>query len=458
MNDTRVNASAPTPSQQRDSTTASHLAESILSTNGRGNVRDVEGIKRELDQLQARNPELAALVRPIVMQGLTPVERGQLAAANDRGVLTAAQTVTGPDNRPILLSPDGPTVAQHFASPAGSPGRELYNRFDRLFGDGNPATNDVARIDAALTELVRNGQSLEQAEAAASARQGDPAQAAASGIDARLAADVLQVGLDVVGIFEPTPFADLTNAGISLTRGIYDGITNGSVWDAVAGVGDAAISVAGVFPGIGDTAKLLRLGRHADTVARAIAAVAGNEALRSTFAPGLRAIKETLDNVSPTVIDALPQGAADSIRAMKTQLDEFFGAAPVRADGAPRAPFLSATDFASLPRTGRIDPNSVRFSQDSASASFRPPNGSIDDFVAGLRSGTIDPTSVAPVRIVERDGMIYTLDNRRLEAFQRAGIDIPYEKLDSIPRSELFKFTTTNGGESIRIRGSGNQQ
>lgn len=319
MNDTRVNgSSAASQSSQRDATTASRMADSILTSNGRGAVRDTDGIKRDLDQLAARNPELAALVRPIVEQGLTHVERGQLAAANDVAAPSVAQTVTAPDNQPIHFSPNAPSVTQYFNAPANSVDRSFYNRLDRIWGDGNPATNDVTRIETGLAELYRSGQTLESAEAAT---------VASGGIDGRLVADLTQVGLDIVGIFEPTPFADLTNAGISLTRGIYDAITTGNGWAAVAGVGDAAISVAGVVPGIGDTAKLLRLGRHADTITRAITAAIENPALRRQLEPLLRGIKDTLDNVSPAVMDALPQGAADSIRAMKTKLDEFFGVA-----------------------------------------------------------------------------------------------------------------------------------
>jgi len=37
-------------------------------------------------------------------------------------------------------------------------------------------------------------------------------------------------------------------------------------------------------------------------------------------------------------------------------------------------------------------------------------------------------------------------------AFQKAGIEIPHEKLDSLPEDELRKFTTQNGGFSVRIR------
>ena len=79
---------------------------------------------------------------------------------------------------------------------------------------------------------------------------------------------------------------------------------------------------------------------------------------------------------------------------------------------------------------------------------------SIDDLASGLRSGRIDPNDVPAIRIFERDGIFFTLDNRRLEAFRRAGVNIraqmatPQEIAD-----ESRKFTTQNNGVSIRIRG-----
>ena len=55
------------------------------------------------------------------------------------------------------------------------------------------------------------------------------------------------------------------------------------------------------------------------------------------------------------------------------------------------------------------------------------------------------------VHIFEREGKIYTLDNKRLYSFEQAEINIPYQKLDATPKRELFKFTTTNDGASINI-------
>ncbi|MET4682543.1 hypothetical protein [Brevundimonas faecalis] len=134
----------------------------------------------------------------------------------------------------------------------------------------------------------------------------------------------------------------------------------------------------------------------------------------------------------------------------------FVGGPKTAVGMAPRAAaertFLTADGFAALPTTGTVDPALIRFSQDSAGASFKPPFGSVDDFATGLANKSIDPRTVSPIRIADKEGMIFTLDNRRLYAFQKAGIEIPYQKLDSIPKRELFKFTTQNNGESILIR------
>ncbi|MBV1857170.1 MAG: hypothetical protein KUG77_02080, partial [Nannocystaceae bacterium] len=122
---------------------------------------------------------------------------------------------------------------------------------------------------------------------------------------------------------------------------------------------------------------------------------------------------------------------------------------------------LSSEEFSELAAAGTVDPKTVRFSQDSMNGSFADHSrGSVDDLATGLRDfvdsrGTkgVDPTKIKPIRIVERDGGVFTLDNRRLKAFQDAEVDVPYKKLKSIPVSEEFKFTTTNGGVSIRVRG-----
>ena len=109
-----------------------------------------------------------------------------------------------------------------------------------------------------------------------------------------------------------------------------------------------------------------------------------------------------------------------------------------------------------LEASGTIDPSKVAFSQDSVSPNFKDPQyGSIDDLAEGLRNGTIDPNSVEPIRLVEIDGKIQSLDNRRLEAFRQAGVEIPYRLATPAEYSEAVRrgrFSTRNGGTSVRIR------
>jgi hypothetical protein len=112
----------------------------------------------------------------------------------------------------------------------------------------------------------------------------------------------------------------------------------------------------------------------------------------------------------------------------------------------------STVSFSNLPQTGTINSNLVKFSQGSISGNFK--NGSS---VSDLANGLISPTSIPAVRIVEKDGSIFTLDNRRLQAFQQGGVSIPYQKLESIPESEMFKFRDYNSGKtdgtSVKVRG-----
>ena len=80
----------------------------------------------------------------------------------------------------------------------------------------------------------------------------------------------------------------------------------------------------------------------------------------------------------------------------------------------------------------------------------------MEDLTAGLKNGSIKPGSVEPIRIFERDGQWYSLDNRRLLAFQNAGVEVPYRVATPAEvAAEGFKMTSTNGGASVRVRGGG---
>ena len=111
-------------------------------------------------------------------------------------------------------------------------------------------------------------------------------------------------------------------------------------------------------------------------------------------------------------------------------------------------------NFDGLEDVGKISPTEVKFSQNSIKSTFSD-GRSVSDLTKGLKDGTINPNDIPAIRITSKDGQIFSLDNRRLKAFQDAGVDVNFKKVDfnTLPKRELNKFTTTNGGNSIRVRG-----
>ncbi|WP_165952459.1 RHS repeat-associated core domain-containing protein [Kribbella albertanoniae] len=102
--------------------------------------------------------------------------------------------------------------------------------------------------------------------------------------------------------------------------------------------------------------------------------------------------------------------------------------------------------------SGTIDPSKVRFSQASARQTFAN-GGSVLGLAAQLKAGTVQPSSIPPIRIFQKGGQTYTLDNRRLAAFQKAGVDVPYVRATPQEvKDEGWKFTTKNQGTSIRLK------
>ena len=158
-----------------------------------------------------------------------------------------------------------------------------------------------------------------------------------------LALDLTQIALDIVGIFEPTPFADIGNTLISAVRGDWAG---------------AGLSVVGVVPYVGDLAKLGKLGRYAGTVAKAVDLAASSPAARAALEPALRRIGEALDAIPQGALDAIPAEAREQLLGMKRRIDEFLGRG---ADDAAQAAArqvpvrrLDAPDRADLDQ-GRVD-------------------------------------------------------------------------------------------------------
>ncbi|HLX40538.1 MAG TPA: RHS repeat-associated core domain-containing protein, partial [Ktedonobacteraceae bacterium] len=129
------------------------------------------------------------------------------------------------------------------------------------------------------------------------------------------------------------------------------------------------------------------------------------------------------------------------------------------------------------PRSGRANPQNLRHVQDTCTN--QGDGYTVEGNIAGLKAGTISPDDFPPAKIFQKtpemnwgsqtkfgrtgstdnlvDGEWYTLDHRRIYAFQEAGItDAPIidvsSELDRL-RDQTWKFTTENGGTSIELLG-----
>ena len=98
----------------------------------------------------------------------------------------------------------------------------------------------------------------------------------------------------------------------------------------------------------------------------------------------------------------------------------------------------------------QVNPFEIRYSQPTVSQNFSR-GGDIDSLIAGLRSGKIKVGDVPIIRVVEYEGKTFTLDNRRLVAFQNAGIkEIPIQRV-SLSDCNIFdeffdKYNPINNG------------
>lgn len=153
-----------------------------------------------------------------------------------------------------------------------------------------------------------------------------------SKIDADLALDLGQMALDIAGIFDPTPVSDGANALISLGRGDFLG---------------AGLSAVSIVPGVGDLAKLGKLGKYVETLGKIVDKVADNPALKNGLEAAVGKIAKALDSIPQGVLDKLPGSARDNIGKLRDAIGKFdrapgqllgasHGTAPLAAERARR--------------------------------------------------------------------------------------------------------------------------
>jgi RHS repeat-associated protein len=105
---------------------------------------------------------------------------------------------------------------------------------------------------------------------------------------------------------------------------------------------------------------------------------------------------------------------------------------------------------------GSMDPNEVYFSQDSCRYTYQDTKfGNIDDTINELKSGATTADQIEPIRIVRLGNKLFSIDNRRLVTFQKAGLNVNFRwATPSEAWDRLDHFTTKNGGTSIVVRGA----
>ena len=284
----------------------------------------------------------------------------------------------------------------------------------RLDLDATPAVlwspapwRDAPELRAVLNDAARLGGDAGggPVSVAGTGRPGRPMGAAAkAGPDlGELALDLGQIALDIVGVFEPTPFADLANTVISGGRGDWWG---------------AGMSLAGVVPYLGDLAKLGKLGRYAQTVAKAVDLAAGSPAARAALEPALRRIGDALDAIPQGALDRLPAEAREHLLGMKRQVDEFLSRGA--DDAAARGARIQRLD---APGRRDLDPERV----DALSWNHEQRRPDVREGIGGARAeaamGTrFRPSEVEGVDFFDGDKAI-SLKGPLVHA--RTGADIP---------------------------------
>lgn len=234
---------------------------------------------------------------------------------------------TSPPPPPTFADPAATQVRAQLANASAAQRPELATELLGEFDEAalaTLATSEDGRatlqaLDDALAEAPPALLTAEGDRMRLAAAQGGGDGASAPGDRGALLLDLGQTALDIIGIVEPTPFADLANTGVSIGRGEWL---------------DAGLSALGVIPYVGDLGKLGKLPRLAGTIENAVDIARADPDFARQARPLLERINGLIDNVP---LDALPASAREAVASMKGKLDEFFGGAgrfPEFADGA----------------------------------------------------------------------------------------------------------------------------
>jgi hypothetical protein len=171
--------------------------------------------------------------------------------------------------------------------------------------------------------------------------------------------DAGQFTLDLIGCFEPTPFADLTSGVVSLVRGE---------------IGNAVLSGIGIIPYAGDLAKAAKLPKYVRSVERAVGVARGDARFRAVLQPVLDrllaalqrlpldrlpvTLREPLDRLQRVLVDFLPGGGRMASRLdflTEDMLRRVFGSTS-NVGVLPRQNMRTIVEFFDAHRVGNGNP------------------------------------------------------------------------------------------------------
>jgi hypothetical protein len=124
--------------------------------------------------------------------------------------------------------------------------------------------------------------------------------------------ELLQMALDLAGIFDPTPVSDGASGLLALSRGQWL---------------DALISGASMVPYVGDLAKAGKLPRYLRSLERAVELADRSADAARILRPGLEKLKN--------VLDLIPTGSNQSLAKMKMIVERSLKSAPQVAKNLP---------------------------------------------------------------------------------------------------------------------------
>jgi len=136
-----------------------------------------------------------------------------------------------------------------------------------------------------------------------------------------------------------------------------------------------------------------------------------------------RLVPATIDTVTTGGEGLLAKGGAKAVGGDLLEQEAKKDAERTLLEQTGKDAFVDLTKTTDIaPGFYRVDPKHLRFGQHIASPNFST-GGTISDLVAELAAGKSPNAVGKPLRILIEDGKAFTLDNRRLVAFNGAGLD-----------------------------------